>query len=298
MSSPEAFYAAAEMRLHVVDDASIAVRTFGRGPALLLVHGFPVHGYTWRKLLPTLAARFTCFVIDLPGLGASEWTPATDFTFTAQARRLGGLTKQLGLEAHGLIAHDTGATVARLLALAQPSRVTSLALINTEIPGHRPPWIRFHQRMSALPGAGATFRLLLGLGWFARSSMALGEFYSDRALFHEPGRLEPYLDPIVASPARMDGMLRYLRGIEWPVVDALREGHRRIEAPTLLLWGEDDKTFPADVAEPMARQFSPPAAFVRIQRASLMPHEERPEAVLAHLLPFLDASQRARPHGV
>jgi pimeloyl-ACP methyl ester carboxylesterase len=272
------------------------VRTFGKGPALLLIHGFPVHGYTWRKLLPALAQRFTCFVVDLPGLGASAWTPATDFTFTAQARRLGVLTKQLGLEHHGLVAHDTGATVARLLALEQPSRVTRLALFNTEIPGHRPPWIRFHQRTSVLPGAGATFRLLLGLRWFARSPMALGEFYSDATIFDEPGRLDPYLAPVVASPERMDGMLRYLRGIEWNVVDGLREAHRRIQAPTLLLWGEDDKTFPVGLGESMARQFTPPAAFARIHEASLMPHEERPEAVLAHLLPFLGEQERSRSH--
>ena len=64
---------------------------------------------------------------------------------------------------------------------------------------------------------------------------------------------------------------------------------REIRCPVLLLWGEDDVTFPVALAEPMAAQFGGPTTFVRIPHASLMPHEERPEAVLASLLPFLES---------
>jgi pimeloyl-ACP methyl ester carboxylesterase len=289
-TTPEAFYAAAAVQRHEVDDATIAVRRFGQGPALVLIHGFPTHGYTWRALLPALAEERTCFAIDLPGLGDSGWTRDTDFRFTAQARRLVALLPKLGIDRCALLAHDTGATVARLVALGDPARVEKLALINTEIPGHRPPWIRFHQRTAALPGAEASFGRLLGLRWFQRSGLALGAFYADRALFDDPTRIGPYLDPVLASRERMRGMLGYLRGIEWRVVDALREGHARIHAPTLFLWGEDDVTFPVALGERMATQLAGPTRFVRIARASLMPHEERPDEVLRELVPFLRAS--------
>jgi len=85
----------------------------------------------------------------------------------------------------------------------------------------------------------------------------------------------------------MAGMLLYLRSPEWIVVDALRARHAEIKCPVLLLWGEDDVTFPVAWAQPMASQFGGPASFVRIARTSLMPHDERPDAVLASLLPFL-----------
>jgi hypothetical protein len=98
MSSPEAFYASAKLERFEIDDATIAVRRFGSGPALVLIHGFPVHGYTWRALLPRLAERHTCFVLDLPGLGDSGWSDATDFSFTGQARRLSPLLRELGIE--------------------------------------------------------------------------------------------------------------------------------------------------------------------------------------------------------
>jgi len=288
LASLEAYYASAKVEHFPVGDATLAARWFWSGPTVVLVHGFPVHGATWRYLLPRLAERFRCLVVDLPGLGDSGWAASTDFSFTAQARRLAELAARLEQGAFSLVAHDTGATVARLVALQAPERVARLALLNTEIPGHRPPWIPLYQRLARLPGAGASFRRLLRSRLFLRSGAGFREFYTDRRLLGEPGRLDPYLAPLLASPARMQGMLRYLAGPEWDVVDALAERHAEIEAPVLFLWGEDDRTFPVGRAEPMARQLGGPTRFVRIPCASLLPHEERPDLVLENLLPFLE----------
>ena len=286
-SDVAAFYAAAPIELHEIEDATLAVRRFGSGPALVFLHGFPTHGYTWRFLLPALAERFTCFTIDLAGLGDSRWNAKTDFRFTAQARRVNALLARLGIERCSLIAHDTGATVARLVALGDPRRVAAQVLINTEIPGHRPPWVPLYVMGARLPGASLTFRPLLGMSWYLRSGMGFGAFYSDRSLFDDPTRLGPYVDPLLASGERLRGMLGYLTGIEWKVVDSMRERHRMLAGPTLLVWGEDDVTFPVLHAERMVEQFDGRATLVRIARASLMPHEERPDVVLDAMLPFL-----------
>ena len=278
-------YAGAKISHHTVEDASIALRIFGKGPALVLIHGFPVHGYTWRKLLPTLSEQFTCYVVDLPGLGDSGWSSNTDFSFTAQARRLGRLLESLKLSRYSLLAHDTGATIARLVAIAQADRVAKLVMINTEIPEHRPPGLWLYRQVQRLPGAGAVFSMLLRSSWFIKSSM--GEFYSDRTLLDEPSYIEPYVKPLITSAKRMDGALGYLHGIEWKVVDGMRQAHSEIKAETLFLWGEDDKTFPVELAEEMCSQLKAQTTFVRINKASLMPHEEKPEIVLKHLMLFL-----------
>jgi pimeloyl-ACP methyl ester carboxylesterase len=118
---------------------------FGSGPALLLVHGFPLSGFTWRKVLPELAQRYTCYALDLPGMGESEWTDATDFSFPGQGATLKSFVDRLGLDHYSILAQDTGGTFARYLALADSARVENLALINTEMPGHRPPWIPLYQ---------------------------------------------------------------------------------------------------------------------------------------------------------
>jgi pimeloyl-ACP methyl ester carboxylesterase len=229
-------------------------------------------------------------VLDLPGLGDSGWRADTDFTFTGQARRVAALLAKLEIDRCALLAHDTGGTVARLATLAEPARVAKLAILNTEIPGHRPPWIPLYQKLTRVPGSAAVFRVLLRQDWFVRSGMGFGPFYTDRRRFDDPAWLAPYLDPVLASPERMRGMLLYLQGPEWDAVDALRTRHGEIRCPALLVWGEDDVTFPAARAEAMTAQFGGPARFVRIPRASLMPHEEQPDAVLAALLPFLAES--------
>src|SRR4051812_26483636 len=127
MNGVRELYASARPELHETGDASLAVRRYGSGPPLVLIHGFPTHGYTWRFLLPELSKKFTCHLVDLAGLGDSRWNANTDFRFTAQARRVGKLLDVLGIDRGALIAHDTGATIARLVALSNPSRVAAQA---------------------------------------------------------------------------------------------------------------------------------------------------------------------------
>ena len=285
--TPESFYATADIQYHKIEDATIAVRSFGKGPSIVFIHGFIVHGYTWRKILPALAKNYTCHVVDVPGFGDSKWTAKTNFTFTAQAHRLDLLFKSLKLNEYAIIAHDTGASIARLVALLQPNELKKLVLINTEMPNHRPPWIPFHQILAKLPFANFAFRTFFKFDWFIRSPMALKQFYTDRRLFKDPEHLKPYIKPIVDSAEAMTGVLGYLLGIEWKVVDGFKYFHKDIKAKTLILWGENDKTFPVALAENMSKQFSGNCTFIRIPAASLLPHEEKPEEILKNIIPFL-----------
>lgn len=286
--SPEELYAEAEFTRYTIDDASPAVRVFGEGPALVFIHGFPTHGYTWRNLLPELSRDFTCYVIDLPGLGDSDWTEQTDFSFTAQARRLTKLFTQLGLQRYSLIAHDTGATIARLVAHADPGKVEHLVAFNTEIPNHRPPWIPTYQRLAALPGANSIFRLTMRSNFWRASSLGCGQFYTNKELLNDPKNIGPYLDPVISSSRRMAGLLGYLRGIEWPVIDWLRDAHKEIKADTLFLWGANDRTFPIDQARAMVSQFEGSATLVPLD-GSLLPHEECCKAAIDSITTFVSS---------
>src|SRR5262249_13260530 len=108
--------------------ATLPCRRFGQGPPILLVHGFPLSGFTWRKVLPELAQRHTCWVPDLPGMGDSRWTEANDFSFPGQGRTLKALVDRLGLEHYSVVAQDTGGTFARYLALDDSGRLEKLVL--------------------------------------------------------------------------------------------------------------------------------------------------------------------------
>ncbi len=281
------YYHSAKVKHYDMGDAKVAVRIYGHGPALVFIHGYPVHGYTWRKLLPTLAKNNTCYVIDIPGLGDSQWGKDTDFSFTAQAKRLSELFNTLLPDHYTLIAHDTGATLARLITLANTEHVDKLVIINTEIPGHRPPWIRCHQWLAKIPGALLGFRLCMSSPLFLRSSMGMRELFSNKNLHKDPNTLKPYVDPLVRSPMRLFGAIAYLKGIEWNVVDSLRAKHNDITADVLFLWGADDRTFPIRLGKEMSKQFGGKTEFVAIDNSSLLPHEEQAPTVLKYLTPFL-----------
>jgi pimeloyl-ACP methyl ester carboxylesterase len=267
-----------------VDGTVVPVRTFGSGPPLLLVHGFPLSGFTWRFVVPVLAERMTCLVVDLPGLGDSRWTDRTDFSFPGQAETMRRVADALGIGPYRVLAQDTGGTFARHLALGDP-RVERLALINTEIPGHRPPWIPTYQRLMALPGAAGLLGTLTRSDAFVRSPMAFGGCFCDPSCLDGEFAAE-FVEPITRSRARRDGIQRYLRGARWAPVDALRTRHAELTMPVRLVWGAADPTFPVTLTREMVGQF-PDADLVEITGARLLPHEERPDAVLDAVLGFL-----------
>lgn len=266
--------------------ARMAYRTVGSGPPLLLVHGWPFSSLSFRKLARLLAARFTCYLPDTPGLGETEWGSRTRFGFADQAESMRSFVDRLGLDAYALLAHDTGATIARQLTLIDGARVQKLVLLDTEIPGHRPPWIPLYQRLTALPGSALAFCLLLRSALFRRSGMGYGGCFHDPTLLDDDDFLGCFVRPLVVSPARMQGVINYLRGIDWPMVDGFARRHAEIRVPVLLVWGADDPVFPVERARPMVGQF-PAAAMREIAAAKLLVHEERPREVAAAVLEFL-----------
>jgi pimeloyl-ACP methyl ester carboxylesterase len=274
--------------LYDVGTARISVTSQGTGEALLLIHGWPLSGFTWRKVLPALARRFSCYVVDLPGAGATEWGADHDFSFAGQAAALKRLVDVLGLGSYRVLAQDTGATIARQLALIDAPRAKRLALINTEIPGHRPPWVRLFQASSYLPLSRFAFRTLLGSRAFLRSSMGFGGSFCDLSLIDGEFQ-QAFIQPLLEVPRRLEGQLRYLRGIDWALLDGLADRHREIQGPVLLVWGEEDPTFPIERARAMVGQFTNCGGLVPIARAKLLPQEEQPEPVCAAVLPFLAA---------
>jgi pimeloyl-ACP methyl ester carboxylesterase len=263
----------------------LAFRQVGQGDPLLLLHGYPLHGMTFRHLIPALARHYTCIVPDLPGLGETEWTRRTDFSFAGQADTLQQFADGLGLRGYDILAHDTGGTIARRLTTMDLPRVRKLVLIGTEIPGHRPPWIEFFQR-AANPNRTATFKILMRQRWFRRSGAAFGGCFCDRSLidgaFHQL-----FIEPLLRSKQRIRGQIHYLRGIDWQMVDGMRAEHASITIPTLLIWGEQDPVFPIEQARAMAKQLPNCQGLAIIPNAKLFVHEERPDEVAKVALDFL-----------
>jgi haloalkane dehalogenase len=220
-----------------IGGSRVAYRRAGGGPPLLLIHGWPFDGSTFLGIVEVLSRHFTCYLPDTPGLGASQWSESTDFSFNGQADTLRRFAGELALGEYAVLAHDTGATMARLMAAAEPERITKLVLLNTEMPGHRPPWIPLYRQLTFLPGTTVALSRLLRSRTFVRSTLGFG------GCFDDPGRLdeafiERCVTPLAASRVRLEGAMRCLRGIDWAAVDSLAEIHARIQAEVLMVWGD------------------------------------------------------------
>lgn len=272
-----------------VGAASVHWRKDGSGPSVVFLHGFPLSGLTWDGVVSHLRDRFTCYAPDLVGLGQSHSAADDDYSSPGQARVFQGLLRALGVDSYALVGNDTGGWIARELALIDTRRVSHLVLTNTEIPQHRPPWIPTYQVLAHLPGSGAILRQLVKLPAFRRSSLGFGGCFHDLA--HLDGEFhERFVEPLIASEGRIDGAMKFLRRMKFARLDEFETLHRKLDMPTLFIWGADDPTFPEPTARAMVGQFPKAAGFHTIANAKLFFYEEHPLEVARLIDRFLSGT--------
>ncbi len=267
-----------------VGAGEVAYRRVGAGPDVLFVHGWPVSGATFRKLLPHLVDHVTCHLIDLPGAGSSRVSPDTTLTVEQHIRSVRRVIDALDLDRVAVVGHDSGGMIARH-AVAGDRRLRALGLIDTEQSQGLSWRFRLFLAGRNLPGFGA------GLGWVAgkrrlrRNPFVLGDAFADSSLLE--GEFEEFfLRPLHEQPDRRRAAMAVLRSFDKRHVEELGALHRQIEVPVQLVWGDQDAFFPLRWAQEMVATF-PDARLEVIGGAGLFAHEERPAEVARALLPVL-----------
>jgi pimeloyl-ACP methyl ester carboxylesterase len=117
----------------------------GKGPAVLLIHGWPGSWYYWRLVMPVLARHFEVIAIDQRGIGLSD-KPEQGYDTGTLANDVVGLMDALGHDQFAVIGVDTGMLIAYALAADHPDRVTRLAVGEAPLPGH------YAARLTGPPG--------------------------------------------------------------------------------------------------------------------------------------------------
>jgi pimeloyl-ACP methyl ester carboxylesterase len=256
-----------------VGHSKVAAWRYGQGPHLLFVHGWPLHSATYRGLLPHLARSFTCHLIDFPGCGATLWDENSKVGVVPHAQTIRQVIEELALPELGIVSHDSGAAIARLVAADNP-RVKALVFGNTEIPGHHSPLMLMLFATAKLPGGLALFSKLIRSRAFRRAVFGYGGCFHDRSLL-DGEFFELLVKPLLDDPRALQGQLRLLQGISLSAFDALAKIHPKISAPTLLIWGEGDPFFPVSRVPAMLPQFGGGAELRVLDRSKLLVHEER-----------------------
>jgi pimeloyl-ACP methyl ester carboxylesterase len=122
------------VRTATVDGLNVRYLTAGRGPAVVLLHGYAETSRMWRPLIPRLADRFTVIAPDLPGIGESD-IPTDGLDMTTAGARMHALIKSLGVERAAVVGHDIGLMVAYAYAAQFPKEVEQLVLMDAFLPG-------------------------------------------------------------------------------------------------------------------------------------------------------------------
>ena len=108
--------------------------TAGKGPAVILLHGYTQTSRTWRPLIPQLAEKFTVIAPDLPGIGDSG-IPKDAVDMKWAAARIHDLAKSLGITKARVVGHDIGLMVAYAYAAQFPQETEKLVLMDAFLPG-------------------------------------------------------------------------------------------------------------------------------------------------------------------
>jgi pimeloyl-ACP methyl ester carboxylesterase len=248
----------------------VRVQSKGSGPALVFFHG--PWGLTWDPFLDELATSFTVHAPEHPGTtpGAPDDIYHLDGLWDL-VLCYDELLQGLGITDATLVGHSVGGMVACELAASYPARAGKLALIAP-------------------------------LGFWRDADRVVNWAMLD------PARLPEYVfrDPKSEAARRMFGVgddpeaaqaakvrLTWAMGTTskfiWPLPDkGLKKRIHRVKAPTLLVWGKEDRLVPPVYADEFTRRISG-ARVQTVDGAGHVPHLERPDVVARMIREFASA---------
>jgi pimeloyl-ACP methyl ester carboxylesterase len=133
-SHVEPFPASFHTQMVRTNGTSLHVRVGGKGPPVVLLHGFADTGDMWAPLAAVLVKDHTVIVPDLRGMGLSEH-PDAGYTKKNQALDIVGVMDALKLQKADLVTHDIGNMVGYALVAQFPARITRWVVIDAPLPG-------------------------------------------------------------------------------------------------------------------------------------------------------------------
>ncbi|HXB16388.1 MAG TPA: alpha/beta hydrolase [Solirubrobacteraceae bacterium] len=280
----EGFAQVGDQRLHYVEA--------GEGPLVLLLHGFPEFWFGWRRqIAPLAAAGFRVVAPDMRGYNESSKPPGiAAYAADKVADDISGLIRERGGASALVVGHDWGGSVAWTLAMNHPDIVERLAILDAAHPrslakGLRDPrqlarsWYFFFFALPDLPERvvrGDRFR------FFQR-------FLRDAKPPYTAEEMDRYVEAWSQKGA-LTGMIDYYRCSVRPPKGA-KQKISTVSAPTLVIWGKDDRYLGPGVREPDRADVPNLDRVEQLPNASHWVHHDQPEAVNRLLIDFFNGAR-------
>jgi pimeloyl-ACP methyl ester carboxylesterase len=256
----------------------------GEGPATVFVHGLFMSGYMWSKVVEALKGERRCIAYNLPVHGGSEVAADQPLDLQSQADMLAGFCDALELTQFDLVANDTGGAIAQAFTVRAPERVRSLALTNCEARDWLPSKNELGQLVAQLAENGQLAPLIKG-------------FYDDIPMARQSAFADPYqwpdrisdeelraiMEPHQATLEAAKEVERAAASLVSEDLAALEPELRRLEVPTIAVWGTGDDIFPIELAHWLRDTIPGFRELVEVEGGKLFWPFERPDELVPHL---------------
>lgn len=271
------------VRLHYVEA--------GSGPLVVLLHGFPEFWYCWRHQIPALtAAGYRVIAPDMRGYNLSEKpNGVAHYQVEPLAEDVAALIRHAGEERAVVVGHDWGGVVAWQTAILQPQVVERLIVLNAP---HPAAMARELRKPAQLLRSAYVFFFqapLLPEALFRANRYVLLE----RLFRSDPVRPDAYTDDDIRrykraldQPGALTAALNYYRALSRRDPRVAFAPPPPIDAPTLLIWGDQDRALGVGLTEGLER-WVPGIRVAHIADSSHWVQNDQPEQVNALMLDFL-----------
>jgi len=249
-----------------VGDKTLAYYELGQGPAVVIVHGVGGHKEDWRGVAEALAKTHHVLAIDMLGFGGSSKT-GDDLSMPVQAAAILALLDAHKIQKASLVGNSVGGWVTATFAATHPDRVEKLVLIDAagfKAMFEGAPPVNFD------PGSVAEMDTLI-------------RFVINSKVAETPGLADKAFAGYVSSGEKA---IAATWGKSLFISPRLEDVFPKITAPTLVLWGADDKLFPSVLAGVFAGQIKGSTSRL-IPDAGHFPQIDNPQATTEAIIGFL-----------
>lgn len=268
----------------------------GKGPPLILLHGWPEFGRAWKENIPALSEKFDVIVPELRGFGGTrrrDGAPVENTTADILTTDLKEFLDAINIERVSIVSHDVGAYVAQGFARAHPYQTAALFFFDCPYAGVGTRWGEathlkemfyqyFHQWPMAEELVGYnrdTCRIYF--------SHFLKRWSADPHVFDKD--LELWVDNFM-MPGNIKGGMEWYRGALAMRLKWITEGAPKVDpitCPTRVFWGEKDNIAKIEWADNLGDYFSD-LKFSPAPNAGHFVHYEQPEMSNREMLAFFE----------
>src|ERR1044071_152261 len=276
----ERFTSGLKRRVIQVGDHLVVYSEGGHGEPVVLLHGFGASADSWNRFAKPLTKHYRVIAPDQPGWGASTRIESASYGYPAQVERLHQFLSALGLKHVHLVGHSMGGFIASAYAAHYPGEVITLGLIAP------------HGMVE--PEPSQLFRdVAKGDNWLVATSYQgfdrlLNNVFARRPYAPKAG-VRYLADHAIRGSAKSAKIFAEMQTNDPPLAERLP----KIEAPALIVWGDQDRVLHVSCADLFRRGIKSSELMI-IPGSGHMPLIENARQCASAWLAFVDKSRQAR----